>query len=145
MKLSDVTTIKNFFFGLPHAVTVWMLTTFFLSTLLLAYAGGRHWYNNYLYKQHQSYRRDSLMISKLNAITSKVIMIEMAVDNIRKHELLQDEKFNTVGTYIHRIDQNNSNILYEFRKLDNLYNGFISIKAAPDAEKKNQLTQQIIE
>jgi hypothetical protein len=65
------------------------------------------------------------------------------VDSIAMRQILQNEKMNTVGKYIQRIDHGNSNILYEFRRMDDLYNIFGSYKA-PDAEKKKQLTQQIM-
>jgi hypothetical protein len=135
MKLSDITTIKGFFSGLPQAVTTWLLTFFFISTITLGYFGGRHWYYNYLEKQHESFRRDSLMLCKLNVISAKITNLTTHVDSISKHQILQDQKLNTVGKYIQRIDHGNSNILYEFRRMDDLYNIFGSYKA-PDAEKK---------
>jgi hypothetical protein len=140
MKLGDIIIIKNFFSGLSITARDWLLTFFFVSTLALAYGGGRHWYYNYLEKQHQSYRRDSLVISKLNVISMKLNGIKSTVDSLAKHETLQDEKLNTVGKYIQRIEHGNNSILYEFRRLDDLYDMFGNYKA-PDAEKKNQLTQ----
>jgi hypothetical protein len=145
MKLSDIATIKNFFFGLPHAATVWLLTFFFFTTALLGYFGGRHWYYNYLDKQHQAYRRDSLILTRLNTVVVKLNSVDSHIDSIAKHELLQDEKLNAVGKHIQRIDHGNNSILYEFRRLEDLYKIFGSYKAAPDAEKKKELTQRIIE
>ncbi len=135
MKLGDIIIIKNFFSGLSITARDWLLTFFFVSTLALAYGGGRHWYHNYLDKQHQSYWRDSLMLTRLTSINSKLIVIKSSVDSLAKHEHLQDEKLNTVGKYIQRIEHGNTSILYEFRRLDDLYDMFGNYKA-PDAEKK---------
>jgi len=134
MKISDIIAVKKALTSVPLAAQQWMLTLFFLSTIIMGFAGGRHWFHNYLDKQEQSRRRDSIIIRSQALILREVKTVNMRVDSIASRQLLVNEKLNTVGVHIQSIENGNSTILYEFRRLEDLYSAF---RQEPVAEKKN--------
>ena len=137
MKLSDVFLIKKLFSGLSITVRDWLLTVFFLSTIILVFSIGRHWYRNYLEKEKQSRMSDSIMMRSDRLILERLDSVYKYVAKVSAQQTLQNEKLNVVSKHILLIEHGNSSILYEFRRLDDLYNLFSTY---PGDEKKNKLT-----
>jgi len=125
MKFKDIIDIKSQFAALPHNVLAWALTITSLIIIGTSYIGARHWYNNYLHKQHQSAVSDSLLIASNRMIITQVSRLSRKVDSLNycltSEMVITNEKINIVARHVEGIENKNNSITTEYRKLDSLY------------------------
>jgi membrane protein implicated in regulation of membrane protease activity len=143
MKLSDIITIHSFFSKLTPQLNTWLLTFFFISTIVLAFLGSRQWYNNYLDKQEMSRQRDGIIIGNQFVIISKINKVDKRIDSISMRQRLQNKKLETVGDHIQRIENGNNSILYEFQRLDDFYNMFNDVSGPEKKYMADTINTQI--